>query len=154
MTRYLVELTDRERAELKKTVTTGKAGAARIMHANILLAVDRSEEALLRMTDAQAANAYHASEQTVRNIKKVFVLEGLDAALSRKRRCRPGNVKIDAEAEAKIMAMVCSSPPEGYERWTLRLIAEKSIERGYVKSISHVAIGDLMKRQGSKRVSQ
>ncbi|MEG1435233.1 MAG: helix-turn-helix domain-containing protein [Gordonibacter sp.] len=146
MARYVVTLTEQERSELTTIVTRGKGSAALIKHANILLAVDRAEGAALKMLDAQAAAAYHASEQTVRNIKKAFVEQGIDDALRRKKRTRPGNVKIDGATEARIVALTCINPPAGHARWTLRLLAEKSVELGYVDSISHVAIGDVLKK--------
>ena len=71
---------------------------------------------------------------------------GFDGVLARKARSRPGNVKIDGEAKAKIVALTYTDPPEGHARWTLRLIAEKSVELGYVESISHVAVGNILKK--------
>ena len=146
MEKYRVELTEGERAELLAVVGRGTSPAAKVRRANILLAVDRGEHADLMMTDAQAAAAYRASEQTVRNLKRQLVCEGLEAAVGRKARSRPGNVKIDGEAEARIVAMTCTEPPAGHARWTLRLIADESVRRGYVQSISHVAVGDLLKK--------
>ena len=69
--------------------------------------------------------------------------------LARKRRDRPGNRKIDGEAEAKTVALTCAEPPEGHARWMLRLIAERSAELGYVESISHVAVGNILKKGAS-----
>ena len=74
---------------------------------------------------------------------------GFDGVLARKARSRPGNVKIDGEAKAKIVALTYTDPPEGHARWTLRLIAEKSVELGYVESISHVAVGNILKKGAS-----
>ena len=74
---------------------------------------------------------------------------GFDGVLARKARNRPGNVKIDGEAKAKIVALTYTDPPEGHARWTLRLIAEKSVELGYVESISHVAVGNILKKGAS-----
>ena len=144
--KYVVTLTGDEREDLLAVVDRGRAPATQIKHANILLAVDRGEHAGLRMTDAQAAAAYHSTTQTVRTVKRQFVEEGLGRAIRRKRRERPSRVKIDGEAEAKIVALTCTDPPEGHARWTLRLIAEKSVELGYVESVSHVAVGDLLKK--------
>lgn len=149
MAKYRVELSREERGILEKMVSKGKASAQLVKRANILLAVDRGEFADLRWTDAQAAEAYRCSEQTVTNAKRDLVEEGFERAMSRKKRTRPGNVKIDGEAEAKIVAMTCTDPPAGHARWTLRLIAEESVGRGYVESISHVAIGDLLKKTSS-----
>ena len=149
MLKYRIELTEDEREELLGIVTKGKAAAATIAHANVLLAVDAGEHAELKMTSAQAAAAYHVSERTVDNVKRKLAEEGMDAALSRKPRSKPGNVKIDGEAEAKIIAMTCTDPPEGHDRWTLRLIAEKAVELEYVESISHVAVGNMLKKTKS-----
>lgn len=146
MAKYRVELTCEERDELLARVNRGRGSAAEIKRANILLAVDRGEHAELRMTDEEAARVYHSTPKTVYNLKRKLVEEGFDGVLARKRRTRPGNVKIDGATEAKIVALTCTDPPEGHARWTLRLIAEKSVELGYVESISHVAVGDLLKK--------
>lgn len=144
--KYRVTLTEAEREELLALVDKGVAPATQIKHANILLAVDRGEHAALMMTDEQAAAAYHSTEQTVRATKRRFVEEGLGRAVRRKKRERPSRVKIDGEAEARIVALTCTDPPEGHARWTLRLIAERAVELGYVESISHVAVGNLLKK--------
>lgn len=149
MTKYKVTLTADEREQLLRMATRGKGAASAIRRANILLAVDRGEAAGLCMSDEQAAAAYHATTETVRVVRKTFVERGLEAALARKRRSRPGNVKLDGEAEAKIVALTCTDPPAGHARWTLRLIAQRSVELGYVESISHVAIGNLLKKTSS-----
>lgn len=149
MTRYRVELTAGEREELLARVNRGRGGAAEVKRANILLAVDRGEHSDLRMTDEEAARAYRSTPKTVYNLKRRLVEGGFEGALSRKPRSRPGNLKLDGEAEARIVALTCTDPPEGHSRWTLRLIAEKSVELGYVESISHVAVRDLLKKTSS-----
>ena len=139
MPRYAVELSAQEREELMGIVRRGRAAASTIAHANILLAVDAGPLNGNRMTGAQAAAAYHVSERTVDNVKRALAESGMEAALSRKPRSRPGNVKLDGEAEAKIVALTC----------TLRLIAERAVELGYVESVSHVAVGNLLKKTTS-----
>ena len=84
----------------------GRGSAAEIKRANILLAVDRGELAELRMTDEEAARVYHSTPKTVYNLKRKLVEEGFDGVLARKRRPRPGNVKIDGEAEAKMLPLI------------------------------------------------
>ena len=148
MAKYRVELTAGERERLLARVNRGRGSAAEIKRANILLAVDRGELAELRMTDEEAARVYRSTPKTVYNLKRRLVEEGFGGVLAGKRRTRPGNVKIDGGAEAKIVALTRTDPPEGHARWTLRLIAEKSVELGYVESISHVAVGDLLKKTG------
>jgi predicted polyphosphate/ATP-dependent NAD kinase len=146
MAKYIVTLTDDEKEGLLSIVGKGSGAAARIRHANILLAVDRGEGGALMMTDEAAAAAYHTTTQTVRNTKRVFVEQGFDAAIGRKQRLTPPKVKIDGETEAMIVALTCSDPPEGYARWSLRLLADKVVELKIMDSVSHVAIGDLLKK--------
>jgi len=74
------------------------------------------------------------------------VEEGFEAALERKQRATPAVIKIDGRAEAKIIALACSAPPEGRVRWTSRLLADKVVELGILDSISAHAIGDLLKK--------
>ena len=149
MTKYRVELTQGEREELLARVNRGSGRAAEIKRANLLLAVDQGGFADLRMTDKETAMAYRSTVKTVYNLKRRLVEEGFDGVLARKARSRPGNVKIDGEAKAKIVALTYTDPPEGHARWTLRLIAEKSVELGYVESISHVAVGNILKKGAS-----
>ena len=146
MTKYRVELTQGEREELLARVNRGSGRAAEIKRANLLLAVDQGGFADLRMTDKEAAMAYRSTVKTVHDLKRRLVEEGFDGVLARKARSRPGNVKIDGEAKAKIVALTYTDPPEGHARWTLRLIAEKSVELGYVESISHVAVGNMPRK--------
>lgn len=143
--KYRVELTAEERTSLLELVNKGKAPATQIKHAHILLAVDRSQGEPL-MSDTEAAKAYFTTQQTVLNVKRRFIEEGFESSLQRKKREKPSKVKLDGKAEARIVALTCTDPPEGHARWTLRLIAEKSVELGYVDSISHVAIRDLLKK--------
>jgi hypothetical protein len=146
MTKYRVTLTEVERERLLSIVGKGTGAAAKIKHANILLAIDRGDCATLMMTDEAAAAAYHTTAQTVRSTKKAFVEQSLDAAIGRKQRLTPPKVKIDGETEAMIVALTCSDPPDGYARWSLRLLADKVVELGIMDSVSHVAIGDLLKK--------
>jgi hypothetical protein len=90
--------------------------------------------------------AYTTHMRTIGNIRKRFVEEGLEAALERKKREIPPVIKIDGEAEAKIITLACSEPPEGRSRWTLVLLANKVVELGILDSISDHGIGDLLKK--------
>jgi hypothetical protein len=75
------------------------------------------------------------------------VEEGFEAALERKKRARPPRIKIDEEAEAKIIALACSEPPPGCSRRTLTLLAGKVVELGILDSISSHGIGDRLKKR-------
>ena len=147
--KYRVELTEEERGELISVVKRGKGGAAQVRRANILLAVDVGEHADLMMSEAEAAKAYRASAKTVFNLKKKLVTEGFDGVLERKRRPAPGNVKVDGDLEAKIVAIACTDAPDGHDHWTVRLLADKIVELGYVESICPATVANHLKKTRS-----
>lgn len=146
--RYIVRLTEDEREQLRKLVSTGKAAAYRIKHANILLKVDANGP---NWTDEQAAEAFSCHPNTVANVRKRFVEQGLEAALGRKRYPRPPRL-VDGEVEARIIALCCSPPPKGHARWTLRLLADKAVELEIVPSISHETIRQVLKKTNSSPI--
>ena len=145
--KYRVTLTGEERSNLQKLIQKGKTAGYRIRHAQIVLALDEIP-ANAHWSDAGIGEAYGASERTIGHMRKRFVEEGFEAALERKKRETPPSIiKIDGEAEARIIALTCSEPPEGRCRWTLRLLAGKMVELGILESISDHGIGDLLKKQ-------
>ena len=143
--KYRVTLTEEERNRLLKIISKGKTEGYRIRHANILLAVDEIKENE-EWTDRNIAKAYHTTEKSVGNLRRRFVEMGLDAALGREKREIAPRIKIDGETEAKIVALTCSNAPEGYSKWSLRLLADKVVELGIMESVSHTAIGDCLKK--------
>ena len=143
--KYRVNLTGEERDFLQNLIQKGNTAGHRIRHAQILLALDEIP-ANERWTDAKIGEAYGVRPQAVGASRKRFVEEGFEAALERKKRETPPVVKIDGEAEAKIIAVTCSEPPEGRCRWTLQLLADKVVELGILDSVSDHGIGDLLKK--------
>jgi transposase len=143
--KYRVTLTNTERDELKQLIRKGKTAGYRIKHAQILLALDEIPKNNT-WTDKKIAEAYQCCEKTVGEMRKRFVEQGLEAALERKKRELPPSVKIDGDAEAKIIALTCSKAPDGCARWTLRLLAERVIALGIMESVSHTAIADCLKK--------
>jgi transposase len=142
---YKVTLTPDERQELIEVVSTGKSNAAKIKHANILLAVDEVENAPL--TDQEVAKRFHCHAKTVYNIRERFVMQGLEAALERKKRETPPTPPIfDGRAEARLIAVACSTPPEGRNGWTLQLLADKCIELNIVETTSHETVRTVLKK--------
>lgn len=92
------------------------------------------------------------SLQTIFNIKRRYLSNSLDAALyDRPRSGKPG--KIDGTARAKITALACSTAPSGHARWTLRLLADKSVELGFCQSISHATVKEVLKKTVSNHIS-
>ena len=136
MKKYIVRLEAEERTQLKQVVAIGKAAAYRIRHANILLAVDQSE-AGAKMTDIEAARAFHASVRSIESLRKRLVEEGLEAALDRRKPLNPSVEKMfDGDKEAKLIAVACGPKPAGRARWTLELLADRVVALKIVEHCS------------------
>lgn len=142
---YRVDLTDEERKQLEDLVRKGKGPAYRIRHAYILLNSDRNKP---KKSDQEIADYLHCHLQTVYNIRKRFVEEGLETALERKQRETPPTPTIlDGEKEAKLITLACSKPPDGRGSWTLRLLSDKLIELEVVETISPNTVGRALKKR-------
>jgi len=140
-----IKLTETQRAELEQLIHAGNAPARKQTRVRILLLSDRSRGQ--KRTDQEVADAVLCSTSTVRNIRRRFVAGGLPAALDDKG--WPGAApKFTGEIEAQLTALACSDPPEGAARWSLRLLADRMIELGYVNYISHVTVRELLKKTG------
>lgn len=147
MIRYHVCLSEEDRNTLLDLVSKGSASARSIMHANVLLAADENSPGD-RKSEIEIADLFHVNKQTVHTIRKQYSEKGLDAAILRKKReTPPVEPKITGEVEAKIIALSCSTPPTGRAKWSLRLLADKAVELQYVDSISHEAVGRLLKKR-------
>jgi len=145
-TRSVVKLSEEERSRLKGLLRRGAAPARMQARARILLLADRSRGE--RRTDEQVAAAVVTSVMTTKRTRWRFLQEGLEAALAEKP--RPGRPpKITGEIEAQLTVLACSEPPEGHARWTLRLLADRLVELGYLESISHTAVADRLKKTKS-----
>jgi len=138
-----ITLTKEERIELSQLIKSGKHSARVLGRARILLLLDRSQGQKRKLREI--ADAVLTSIGIISNVKKRYLEGGLEHGLHD--RPRPGaKPKIDGEVEAHLVALVCSDPPEGQVRWTLRLLADKLVELELVESISHVAVGDALKK--------
>lgn len=142
--RYVVRLTGEERERLERMVSAGKAAARKLAHARVLLKADADGPA---WTDVGIAEALEMGVRTVESIRKRFVEEGLEAALNRRKQSRPSVArKLDGAAEARLVAVACSAPPEGRKRWTLRLLADRLVELEIVEAVSHETVRQAMKK--------
>lgn len=117
------------------------------MHANVLLTADENSTSG-RKSEVDITALFHVNQQTVHTTRKRYSEKGLDAAIGRKKReTPPVEAKITSEVEARIIALSCSTPPTGRSRWSLRLLADKAVELHYIDSISHEAVGCLLKKR-------
>ena len=149
MKRYKVTLDAEERQHLHDLIAAGQAPARKLAHARILLKADAAEDGPA-WPDGRIAEALEVSTATVERVRQRFVELGLDAALDRKQRERPPReIKLDGRAEARLIALACSPPPEGRAVWTMQLLADKLVELEVVGSISDETVRLALKKTRS-----
>ena len=146
MKKYIVRLSKEERDSLKTLTSSGKGPSRMFTRARILLKADVGEGGP-SWPDDKIAEALDITVQTVERVRKQLVEEGLEAVLSRRKYTQKvSRKKLDGDAEAHLIALACSEAPEGYTRWSLRLLAGRMVELGYVKNISHEAVRRVLKK--------
>ncbi len=155
MKKYIVTLSKDERETLRGITSKGKHKSQKILNAQILLGCDEGEYQMERSTNEEIARVLGTSMRKIDRVKKRFVMEGIEAALNKKKGSRIYEKKTDGDFEAHLVALSCSEPPEGFARWSLRLLADKVVELGYIDSISHEAVRGILKKtklnRGKKR---
>jgi len=143
--KYKVNLTEEEKTKLKRIATTGTASAKEILHAKILLATDDAR--IPKLTVAEVAEKNDTTTTTVQTIRARYGEGGLNAALKRKKReTPPVKAKITGEVEAHVIALACGEPPQGFSKWSLRLLADAAVELDYIENISYVSVGTILKK--------
>ena len=143
--KYIVSITSEERQMLEQLTKKGFAPAYKINHARILLKADTNQETG-GWIDEAISKALDISIPTIERVRRLFVEQGIEAALTR---ATPSNTKtrlLDGEREARLIAIACSQPPEGQARWTLRLLAERMVKLEIVESISHETVRQTLKK--------
>jgi len=146
MKKYIVTLSKEEREVLSALASKGKHKSQKILNALILLGCDESEYQTKPSTNEEIATVLNISMRKIDRVKKRFVVEGLDVALNGRKGRRIYAKKADGDFEAHLVALSCSEPPEGFARWSLRLLADKVVELGYIDSISHEAVRGILKK--------
>jgi transposase len=146
--KYRVTLSAAERDDLVALVSTGKAAARQLAHARVLLQVDESEAGAMS-TDEQVAQSLNLSRRTIERVRERFVEQGLSAALLPQPSARRYQRTLDGADEARLIALACSTPPEGKQRWTLRLLAEQAVELKIVEAVSYETVRQALKKTNS-----
>ncbi len=150
--KYIVDLSAEERERLKAFVSKGKASAKALLKARILLKADQGEGGE-GWTDTAICAALETNVTMVTRVRATFVGEGLDEVLARKKREKPPIAPIfDGEKQAQLIALACSEPPPGHARWTIRLLADKVVERGLVEAVHFNTVGRALKKTTSNRI--
>ena len=151
MKKYLVTLTAAERDHLTALIAAGTAAAKKLAHARILLKADQSDGGPA-WADDRIAEAVEVSTDTVARVRQRFVEHGLAAALVRKKQDKPSRERVlDGAAEARLLAVACSDPPDGRAGWTLRMLADKLVELEVVGSVSTETVRRCLKKTSSSR---
>jgi hypothetical protein len=149
--KYVVRLSGEERERLNALISKGKHPARQLLKARILLKADASD-AGEAWSDSQIAAALETSVDTVTRARQRLVEEGVDAVLTCKHSPNSARKRIfDGEAEAKLITLACSTPPQGRARWTLRLLEETVMELQIVDRVSDNTIGRTLKKILSSR---
>jgi transposase len=147
--KYVVRLTSDERNQLDSLIRKGQASARDQAHARILLKADHGPQGPA-WVDETIAEACEVSVQTVQRIRRACVTNGLDAAIHRKK-SGISRRKLDGAQEAQLVAIACSTPPEGRDHWTLSLLADRLVELKVVDSIARDTVRLTLKKTNLSR---
>lgn len=145
MIKYKVTLTEAERAQLLTIINKGIHSAQQYRTAYILLNTDEGKGGQ-KIINEQISSVLKVSMRMIDRVKQRFVEEGFEACLDRKSSSQTKPKKADGDVEAHLIALSCSKAPEGFSRWSLRLLADKMVEMEYVESISHETIRRVLKK--------
>ena len=149
--KYVLKLTAEERTELEQLVRKGKAAGWKLQRAQALLQCDQGSQGP-GWTDAPVAAAYGCSTRSLESWRQQAVESGPLSLLERKPRLTPAvTPALDGEQQARLTALACSQPPNGYARWTLRLLAERLVELEVIASVSQETVRRALKKANSSR---
>ena len=140
MVKYHIELTAEERTELTALTSKGKHRSQKVLNGLILLACDEGSCQPERSKNEEIARVLNISERKIDRLKKRVIEEGLQVALNGTKGQRAYPKKTDGDFEARLIALSCGEPPEGFSNWSLRLLADKVVELKYIDKISHETI--------------
>jgi transposase len=146
MKKYIVTLTENERETLGTLTSKGKHKSQKIINSLILLGCDEGEFQKTRSRNKEIARVLKISMKKIDRVKKRFVEEGFDIALNGRKGNRVYKKKADGDFEAHLVALSCTNPPEGFARWSLRLLADRVVELDYIDKVSHETIRRVLKK--------
>jgi len=145
MVRYKVTLTKEERDDLQAIINKGFHSSQKFRNSYILLNVDEGEFSE-KVINEKISAVLKVGMRTIDRVKKKFVEEGLESVLERNTGIRVYEKKADGDFEAHLISIACSEAPEGFARWSLRLLSEKMVELKYVESVSHETVRKVLKK--------
>jgi transposase len=146
MARYRIKLTQSEVQQLSSIVKKGSHTTQSYRAAYVLLNCDEGDFSQGKSTNEQIAKILKINMRTIDRIKKRCIEGGVESALERAASTRVYEKKVDGDLEAKIVQLCCSEPPKGFSKWSLRMLADKVVELGYVAELSHVSVHNTLKK--------
>jgi transposase len=148
--KYIVTLTPEERTLLEQLTKKGKAAAYKVNHARIMLLAD-TKQLEGGWKDEAISQALNISVATIERVRQRLVEDGLESALSRKPQENRKPRRLNGEQEAHLIALTCSEPPTGQGSWTMRMLANRMVELGYVEAVSHETVRQTLKKTNLSR---
>lgn len=147
MVLYTIKLSKVEVEELNKVISKGSHTSQAYRAAYILLNCDKGEfSSNADIKNMDICKILRVGERTIDRVKKKFIEEGFESVLERRPSPQNYTKKADGDLEAKLVALCCSEPPKGFAKWSLRLLADKMVELSYIDYISHVTVGEILKK--------
>jgi len=146
MKKYTVTLTEDEQSFLKAISSKGKHKSQKVINALILLGCDEGVFQEKRSTNEEISRVLKIGMRKIDRIKKRFVESGMDITLNGRKGSRVYAKKADGDFEAHLVALSCSDPPEGFARWSLRLLADQVVQLEYIDTVSHETIRQVLKK--------
>jgi transposase len=147
MVHYTVKLNQPEVEELSKVINKGSHTSQAFRAAYILLNCDKGEfSENTEIKNSEICKILKIGERTIDRVKKKFIEEGFESVLDRRPSSQSYTKKVDGDIEAKLVSLCCGEPPEGFAKWSLRLLADKMVELKYIDYISHVTVGEVLKK--------
>jgi transposase len=147
MVLYTIKLSKFEVEELNKVIGKGSHTSQAFRAAYILLNCDKGEFSENKeITNTEICKILKIGERTIDRVKKKFIEEGFESVLDRRPSSQNYTKKVDGDLEAKLVTLCCSDPPEGFAKWSLRLLADKMVELNYIDYISHVTVREVLKK--------
>jgi len=147
MVHYTIKLNQSEVEELNNIVNKGSHTSQAFRAAYILLNCDKGEfSENTEIKNSEICKILKIGERTIDRVKKKFIEEGFESVLDRRPSTQNYIKKVDGDIEAKLVSLCCSEPPDGFSKWSLRLLADKMVELNYIDYISHVTVGGILKK--------
>ncbi len=146
MRKYIVTLSQEERTALTKIISKGSHRSQKVLNALILLNCDEGDHQEKRSINEDVSRVLNISMRKIDRVKKRFVEDSFETALNGRKGERVYKKKVDGDFEAHLVALSCSKPPQGYARWSLRLLANRVVELKYIENISYETVRRVLKK--------